>query len=345
MYEGLEKRTNNRGRVSYWKDNEIIYKECSKCGEIKRKEEFKKESKKKDGIASNCKECHNKINKRWRQNNPEASKEYSKQYRQNNSEKIKEARKKYYKENAEVLKEKTKQWLKENPEYARKYREENAETIKEKAKLYYLNNVEHIKEQHKVYRDNNREKKREHDRKYIINNKEKIKIRRKEQYKENKTVIKEKYENNKKENIKNITNMIERVDLLKDLPIYGTIYKFENVKTGKCYIGQTILPINVRYPGNTIKSWIRERIDKGTQKFKEELIEENIRLTPVIAIGYNKYHLDKLEVYYINKYNSFNNGYNNNAGCHDSDDGIEEFNELLQKYNLQFIDGKLIECA
>ena len=173
----------------------------------------------------------------------------------------------------------------------------------------------------------------------------------KEYYKNNTKHIKEQKKQYRKEikeaNIQNISNMLEQINVTfkrLNLPIYGTIYKFENINTGRTYIGQTILSLNERYGSDIVNNWIKERLDKSNQKFKEELIKQDIRVD-IIDVAFCKYHLDKLEAYYINKYNSFNNGYNNNAGCHDSDDGIEEFNELLQKYNLQFIDGKLIECA
>ena len=60
-------------------------------------------------------------------------------------------------------------------------------------------------------------------------------------------------------------------------------------------------------------------------------------------MAFCQYHLDKLEAYYIDKYGSYNNGYNNNSGHHKTDDYIEEFNQILLEHNLEFVDGKLIE--
>ena len=120
---------------------------------------------------------------------------------------------------------------------------------------------------------------------------------------------------------------------------------FENVKTGHVYIGQSIQPINRRYARGIVQCWIKERLEKDTQKFKEELIEADIKVTEVIDIAFCQYHLDKLEAYYIDKYDSYNNGYNNNAGYWNRDDGLDEFNEILKAYNLQFIDGKLVKIA
>ena len=45
-FEELEERVNNRGGVSYWKDGVMIYKKCTKCGELKTIEEFNYQNKK-----------------------------------------------------------------------------------------------------------------------------------------------------------------------------------------------------------------------------------------------------------------------------------------------------------
>ena len=44
------------------------------------------------------------------------------------------------------------------------------------------------------------------------------------------------------------------------------------------------------------------------------MIEENFEIEDVFDVGICKYHLDKLESYWINQYDSYNNGYNNNSG-------------------------------
>jgi hypothetical protein len=75
------------------------------------------------------------------------------------------------------------------------------------------------------------------------------------------------------------------------------------------------------------------------QKFKEELIEEDIGVTEVLDVAFCEYHLNKLEAYYINKYNSFLNGYNNREGNHSTDDGLNEFCEILREHGLSFENG------
>ena len=57
----------------------------------------------------------------------------------------------------------------------------------------------------------------------------------------------------------------------------------------------------------------------------------------MLDVAFCQYHLDKLEAYYINKYGSCNNGYNNEHGNHNTDDGLEEFIKILQRYNLEVI--------
>ena len=118
---------------------------------------------------------------------------------------------------------------------------------------------------------------------------------------------------------------------------------FKNTKTDHIYIGQTIQPLKVRYKSNIIKGWIEDRLKYNGQKFKEELIEEDIVVTEVVDVAFCQYHLDKLETYYIQKYDSCNNGYNNEYGNHNTNDGLEEFQQILSTHNLEYKDGKIIK--
>ena len=153
---------------------------------------------------------------------------------------------------------------------------------------------------------------------------------------------KEKYLKNKDINLKEISEMlIKTKPFLKGLDAFGIIYKVTNVKTNRVYIGQTVTSLNVRYGANLIQGWVQDRLKKSNQKFKEELVNENDFIIDKIDVGVCQYHLNKLEAHYINKYDSFYNGYNNNGGKHIDEEGIEEFNEILEKYNLEFIDNEL----
>ena len=276
-FEELEERVNNRGGVSYWKDGVMIYKKCTKCGELKTIEEFNYQNKKKGTYRPDCKKCES-------------------QYKKDNSERYKEGWKRWYRNNKERKKETNKKYFQKHAEYYKEY--------------YKINKKE--------YYDKNSEK--------IIEYK---KQRRKDM---------------KQENIENITNMLEEIDpILKELnlPVYGYIYKIENIVTGRVYVGQTIRPLKERYKGGVVKGWIKDRRKRQSQKFLEELIEENFVFTEVLAVGISQYHLDKLESYWIKEYNSCENGYNNQPGNHKSEEGLKEFNEILKANNLEFINGEL----
>ena len=129
---------------------------------------------------------------------------------------------------------------------------------------------------------------------------------------------------------------------LEELPIYGCIYKFENIKTGHVYIGQTVKLLNRRYKTGIINGWIKERKHYENQKYLDELIKENFTVE-IIDYGVNEYHLNVLEAYWINYYDSCNNGYNNKNGNHNTDDGKEEFYNILKQHNLQFKNGQLLK--
>lgn len=118
------------------------------------------------------------------------------------------------------------------------------------------------------------------------------------------------------------------------LPKYGSVYKITNTKTGKSYIGQSTKLLKERYHGNIIKSWIEERKAKPSQKFIEELIEEDFEVTEVLDDAFCQRQLDMLEAFYIYYYDTFNFGYNINAGLWNSIRGVKEFNEILEKNNL-----------
>lgn len=219
----------------------------------------------------------------------------------------------------------------------RKYKKKYNSTNQEHRKQYYLENREHYRE----YSRKNREHLRELQEQWRANNRE----RYAEQYKRHNKKQKGQKELKKKNNIIELTNMLHQLNpLLRKLNIkaYGIIYKITNIKTGKCYIGQTIhSSLKERYKGGVVKGWINERKCYENQKFKDELIEKDFKVE-VINYGICRYHLDKLEAYYIDKYNSCENGYNNQPGNHNTNDGIEEFSRILNENNLEFINGNLV---
>jgi hypothetical protein len=223
---------------------------------------------------------------------------------------------------------------------------------KECEKEYRIANKERIKEYHRRYREANKEKLNEYIKRYDQINKEHKKEYHKQYYQNNKEHLKEydkqRYKINKNNNIVEITEMFQQLNPIFEtlnIKIYGCIYKITNIKTGHIYIGQTIKSLKRRYSSSdVIRGWIKDRKHYGNQKYLEELTEEDFALE-IIDYGICKYHLNKLEVYYIGYYNSCDEGYNNINGKYKDDDGIEEFNNILAENNLEFVDNKLIKIA
>ena len=112
----------------------------------------------------------------------------------------------------------------------------------------------------------------------------------------------------------------------------GIIYKYIS-PSGKIYIGQTINEsqrrktfknINLRYAGGKIDI---ARNKYGPDKFKysiEAIIEKENREELLNS-------LNELEIYYISKYNSFENGYNSTLGGENGHIITEEEKEKIRK--------------
>ena len=334
MFEGLEKRVGKKGNISYWDGDTIVGKRCTKCGKDKEISCFTIRDKKKNIYRSECKECKNEYTRKF-YNTHEHARERQKQYRETHKDFYQEYQKQWWEKNKNILKPIRKQ-----------YNEENKEYIKEQKKQYYIENKEQINKRNRKYYIKNREKEIERGKEYNKKHSSRLKIYWKryreehsEKYRKN---SKEHNEKDRKENIKYLTNILEQVNpVLKKLNIepYGSIYKVTH-KNGHCYIGQTVHSLKERYGIDVIQGWIEERKEKETQKFLEELIKDDLTIE-IIDIGVCKYHLDKLEAYWIDFYDSFQNGYNNNSGYYKREDGIEEFNQILLEHNLEFINGEL----
>ena len=86
-------------------------------------------------------------------------------------------------------------------------------------------------------------------------------------------------------------------------------------------MGQTTIGFDNRYPSG----WLYEHSKKDTVKHDLELYGENsFEYTKLFKIAYSQYELDKLEAYYINYYNSYENGYNETRGNIFTDRGKEK---------------------
>ena len=316
----LEVRTNKSGSISYWKDDVLVGKRCTVCGEDKEISEFSYANKKKGTYLAKCRVCNRAHSKKWVKDNPERAKEQKVKWYHDNLEKAREQSKKQ-----------TKKWAKNNPEKAKEATEKWRKNNPEKVKLYQ----ERRKQKNPDYNKRRRENNPEYDKKWRENTREKIS-----------EAGKRYYQNIKKKKVAKITKELELINpILKQTGIkpMGSIYKITNIKTGRCYIGQTVVSLEMRYQNeDVINGWIKERKKKKTQKFTEELIQENLTIE-IIDVGVSEWHLDKLEAHYIEQYDSYNNGYNNNAGKYNTNDGIEEFIQILEENNLEFIDNKIIK--
>ena len=110
------------------------------------------------------------------------------------------------------------------------------------------------------------------------------------------------------------------------------IYSITNKINGKMYIGQTTNDFEKRWGEH--KRELRknihynDKLQRAWNKYGEESFEFE-----VVHICDELDNLNRLEVYYIYKYNSFNDGYNLTVGG----DGVEGCNEEERLKNLQLI--------
>ena len=102
------------------KPSYLLFKQCSKCGEIKHINRFSKSKKGKYGVSKRCKEC----DKIYREENKEFILLKQKEWRDNNKEIKRELNKKYYQEHKEELCEYHKKWRENNPEKVFNYHNE-----------------------------------------------------------------------------------------------------------------------------------------------------------------------------------------------------------------------------
>ena len=269
---------------NYDDEGNLISKECNICHEIKSINEFGNCKGNKDGLQTRCKHCR-------------------KQYYKDNAEVIKDKQKQYYQNNAEKVK-------KYNREYGKQYWQENKEKKKEYGKQYRQDNAEHYKK----YRQENKEKKKEYDKQYRQDNAEKIKEYKK-QYRNKQ--IEESLQQIKEE----IEKEPEKYNYAEGKDIYGIIYLVHNIKSDRYYVGQTTIGIDNRYN----KGWLYEHSYKNSVKEDLELYgEDSFEYIKLFKVAYSQYELDKLEAYYIDYYNSYEKGYNENRGNIFTDRGKEK---------------------
>ena len=127
---------------------------CSKCKRELPDEMFSKDSHRKSGLQSRCKECQSAVNKAYRAANREKISKYNKEYQQTHKEKIRALHEKYMAENAETIKERCKkyrdahkkernaacaEWYQKNKEYVSMKNKERRQAKKAERNAYERN--------------------------------------------------------------------------------------------------------------------------------------------------------------------------------------------------------------
>lgn len=141
--------------------NNANTKRCSRCGQLKTRDEYYNNKARRDGLAVYCKLCHNDINKiynkmhrakvnhrlaKWRNNNrdrirqqereyrhlnPERHRQRAAKWKKNHPDKCKELRRRRYLANPTEEKRKTAEWRKQNPKMVKQQKE------RRRARKYY----------------------------------------------------------------------------------------------------------------------------------------------------------------------------------------------------------------
>jgi len=134
-------------------------KVCSACDESKSFSEFYKDSAKKDGLSSRCKECAKASSKNRYQANKDDIAKKSKQYRKTHQNQIKEQKHQWRQTNLEYAREKSREWGENNKERRsdnhRRWRGENQDHLREYWHDWQKENHEHYSEYQRKYRAEN----------------------------------------------------------------------------------------------------------------------------------------------------------------------------------------------
>ena len=141
------------------KPSYLLFKQCSKCGEIKHISRFYKVKNGKYGVEGACKECRKIHNKKYREEHKDYYKEYHKEYYEDNKEYIKEHSKQYYEDNKDKVLEYHKEYYEDNKdkvlEKNKQWREDNKDKVLECMKQWHKNNPE------KSFNSNSRRRQKE----------------------------------------------------------------------------------------------------------------------------------------------------------------------------------------
>ena len=266
----------------YDEKGNLIKLECCKCGEIKSVNNFNKSKSKKDGYVVTCKECRQNYVRNHYKNNKEKILNQCKEYRINNKEKEKERHTQYY--------------------------INNRSKILNYCKEYQLNNKDKRNEYRKQYYVINKEKEIQKRKEYVLNNKDKIKKHRHIYY----------IENTQKEVIKIYDNITKNLYPNNGIQ-YGIIYGVHCKVTDRWYIGQTTNTFDIRYHGDffNCKNCELSEDNEKLQLLQDDIKkygQENFEIFEVIDVAFSEKELDEKEVYYIDLYKAYDEGYNSTRG-------------------------------
>ena len=188
---------------------------------------------------------------------------------------------------------------------------------------YYINNKEKVNERQHQYNIKNKQKILDYHHQHYENNKDNIIEKRRQHYENNKDNILEYrkvfyndkinqamieiYENFTKNNYPN--NGIQ----------YGVIYGVHCKVSGSWYIGQTTNSFDIRYHGDFFN---RKTIELSNDSIKGKLLQDDIEkygkesfeIFEVIDVAFSEKELDEKEIYYIDYYKAYDEGYNSNRG-------------------------------
>ena len=198
---------------------------------------------------------------------------------------------------------------------------------KEQGKQYYEKNKKQVREQRKQYYEKNKKQERERNKQYKEEHKEQIKEYKKEYNEEHKEerkeyhkrYNKEYYEDLCDEAITRIKTIVEqdptRYDYKVGEEIYGVIYLVCCKPINKYYVGQTTIGFDNRYKSGFLNDK-GHRVKDNLKEDLEKYGEDSFEITEIFKVAHNKEELDDLEVYYIDHFDSYYNGYNETRGNH-----------------------------
>ena len=134
-----------------------MFKNCSRCGEVKSIKDFAKDARYKGGLTNVCLACRKTYNreryllqkekflkwaKAWRDKNKGKRSIYEKDYRSKNKDRLKLLAKEFYKRHRKMIIEQNKKYYEDHKEACRArkklWREANKERIREYNKKYKL---------------------------------------------------------------------------------------------------------------------------------------------------------------------------------------------------------------